>query len=96
MGPLQVHKDSGLGDSHAGLGEGARRIRFASPCESEEPAGRHEPQVLVERIIPKDPYAAWLEQRDAERELERESRPQVRWVHRQRGAQPSEIVARRL
>jgi len=45
-------------------------------------ADRHEPVALTERAKPVDPYAAWLEQREAEREqLER---PQIRWVHRPR------------
>jgi len=66
-----------------------------SPPEALEPAGRHEPQSLMERIVPKDPYAAWLEQREAERELERESSPQIRWVHRPRG-EAGRIIARRL
>jgi hypothetical protein len=67
---------------------------FARPGDGADMAGRHEPQILIERIVPTDPYAAWLEQREAERELEQ--RPRVRWVHRQRGADGRAIVARRL
>jgi hypothetical protein len=59
-------------------------------------AGRHEPQILIERIVPQDPYAAWLEQREAEGERDRERRSQIRWVHRQRGADGRTIAARCL
>jgi len=95
MGPLQAQTDSVL-DSRAGLTDGPRRIRFATPIEPEDFAGRREPQILIERIVPRDPYAAWLEQREAEGEREREARPQVRWVHRQRGADGRAIAAGRL
>jgi hypothetical protein len=37
---------------------------------------RHEPQVLTSRIVPVDPYKAWLAAREAEHG---ESEP-VRWV----------------
>jgi hypothetical protein len=84
MGPLQTQTDSGTRDS----------FRFAGRGEGPDLVSRHEPQILIERIVPKDPYAAWLEQREAEREFE--DRPRVRWVHRQRGADGRAIGARRL
>jgi len=96
MGPLQANTDTGWDCSSTGLVEGPRRLRFTRPAQDLEPAGRHEPQSLIERIVPKDPYAAWLEQREAERELERESNPQIRWVHRPRAAAGTAIIARRL
>lgn len=96
MGPLQANADTGWDGSSTGLAEGPRRLRFTRPPEDLETAGRHEPQSLIEGIVPKDPYAAWLEQREAERELERESSPQIRWVHRPRGEAGTAIVARRL
>jgi len=73
---------------------GSDGFRFAGGDEANEMTGRHEPQILVERIVPKDPYAAWLEQREAARE--HEERPRVRWVHRQRGGDGRAIAARRL
>jgi hypothetical protein len=73
------------------------RPRFAGLPAGDEPAdGRHEPQALCERMTPADPYAAWLEQREAEAELQREGRPQIRLVHRPRGGGGPGIVARRL
>ncbi|MGO9488795.1 MAG: hypothetical protein ACLQBB_07185 [Solirubrobacteraceae bacterium] len=47
-----------------------------------ETESRHEPQSLRVGPAPVDPYAAWLEQREAERE--RVEQPGVRWVHRPR------------
>ncbi len=70
--------------------------RFASSGLADEPTGRHEPQVLIERVLPADPYAVWLEQREAQGEREREARPQIRLVHRPRGGGGQGIVARRL
>jgi hypothetical protein len=58
--------------------------------------GRHEPQALIERTVPRDTYASWLEGREADRERERENAPQIRWVHRPRGEDGRAIVARRL
>jgi hypothetical protein len=84
MGPLQAQTDSGTLEG----------FRFAGRGEAADLAGRHEPQILVERIVPKDPYAAWLEQREAEREFG--DRPRVRWVHRQRGPDGRAVAARRL
>ncbi len=31
-------------------------------------ASRHDPQMFTARAVPADPYAAWLEQREADRE----------------------------
>lgn len=84
MGSLQAQRDSRRSDSFS----------IAAGVDASEMAGRHEPQVLIERIVPKDPYAAWLEQREAQREFE--ERPRVRWVHRQRGGDGRAIGARRL
>jgi hypothetical protein len=82
MGSLRTETDS-----EASIG-----FRLAN--EAAEMEGRHEPQMLVERIAPKDPYAAWLEQREAARE--HQERPRVRWVQRQRGGDGRAIGARRL
>jgi hypothetical protein len=32
-------------------------------------ASRHEDQLLTARVIPEDPYTAWLDQRERERQL---------------------------
>jgi hypothetical protein len=84
MGPLQTQTDSRAADT----------LRHGWTGEATEMMGRHEPQILVERIVPKDPYAAWLEQREAEGE--HVDRPRVRWVHRQRGPDGRAMVSRRL
>jgi hypothetical protein len=49
---------------------------------SEPTLTRHEPFVFTERAFPRDPYAAWLEQREADRQREEDS--QIRWVYRPR------------
>jgi hypothetical protein len=41
---------------------------------------RHEPDSFAVRAIARDPYAAWVEQREAERE----GHQAIRWVYRQR------------
>jgi hypothetical protein len=43
---------------------------------------RHEPQAFTARALPRDPYAAWLEQREAERQ--RDEGSAIRWVYRPR------------
>jgi hypothetical protein len=43
---------------------------------------RYEPQSFGLCRVPADPYTAWLEQREADRELD--DHPQVRWVVRPR------------
>jgi hypothetical protein len=50
--------------------------------ESDEVTSRYEPQAFTPRACPLDPYTAWLEQREAERE--REGLPPVRWIYRVR------------
>jgi hypothetical protein len=44
---------------------------------------RHDAQMLAPHSAPVDPYAAFLQQREAERE--REQPREVRWVYRQLG-----------
>jgi hypothetical protein len=50
---------------------------------SDEMIGRHEPQMLNERAFPRDPYAAWLAEQEADRE--RAEGSNVRWIQRPRG-----------
>ena len=49
---------------------------------SEPMMTRHEPQSLTERAFPRDPYAAWLEQREADRQRDEDT--PIRWVYRPR------------
>jgi hypothetical protein len=95
MGQLQANMETGWDGAATALAE-RPGVRFARPLEAERDAGRHEPQNLIERIVPRDPYAVWLEQRERDRERERERGSQVRWVHRPRGGDGGTIVARRL
>jgi len=37
------------------------------PLKPEETPSRHDEQMLAARILPVDPYEAWLEQREADR-----------------------------
>lgn len=46
----------------------------------DETLGRCEAQAIISRAVVADPYAAWLERREAERRLREPS--QVRWVYR--------------
>ncbi len=46
----------------------------------DETLGRCEAQAIVSRAVATDPYAAWLERREAERRLR--ERPEIRWVYR--------------
>jgi hypothetical protein len=43
------------------------------------PLGRCEAQAIISPAAATDPYAAWLERREAERRLS--ERPEVRWVY---------------
>jgi hypothetical protein len=96
-GTAKVHSASRLtsvvkrvkGVIKMGLLRGARRrgedvgigLRIDHGAANDEAACRYEPQFLSARPVPADPYAAWLQQREAEREIE--IRSQVRWVHGQ-------------
>jgi hypothetical protein len=63
-------------------GDGSLLRTVAPPaCELEDaPLGRCEAQALLTRAVATDPYAAWLERREAEQRLR--ERPDVRWVYR--------------
>jgi hypothetical protein len=50
--------------------------------ETDGMASRYEPQSFTPRVCPPDPYTAWLEQREGDRE--REGFAPVRWIHRPR------------
>jgi len=59
-----------------------RGIELSAREEADQTASRHDPQMLTARAVPADPYAAWLEQREAD--LRRDDRLTVR-SRRERG-----------
>jgi hypothetical protein len=77
---VHPHRHTKRDDSYGPFTAYPRSVQLSSMGGLDEPASRHEPQILIERSAPKDPYAAWLEQREAE--SEREARPPIRWVQR--------------
>ncbi len=74
------------GNRHSGRGAGAPQRLGTGPIErlgrdlDEGTLGRCEAQAIVTRAVATDPYAAWLERREAE-QRQRE-RPEIRWVYR--------------
>jgi|GEM_PF-2733570 len=92
MGPLQQGTHTGRDGTSAGLAQEPRRLRITGPPDAEAD-GRHEPQSLIERSLPRDPYAAWLERHEAELERERRRGPRIRWVNRPRGPSAAAIAA---
>jgi hypothetical protein len=83
MGPLQSRRFSRR-DTASSLNIAAiPHTRLFTRDEPDEMMGRHEPQTLTERAFPRDPYAAWLAQREADCESTEGSN--VRWIHRPRG-----------
>jgi hypothetical protein len=56
--------------------------RDASDQQEAAPS-RYEAQTISSRPAASDPYAAWLERREAERR--RQEQPRIRWVHRLSG-----------
>ena len=59
---------------------GARPIDRLSRDLDDGTLGRCEAQAIVTRAVAADPYAAWLERREAERR--QRERPEIRWVYR--------------
>jgi hypothetical protein len=74
------------GNRHGGRGAGAPQRLGARPIErlardlDDGTLGRCEAQAIVTRAVASDPYAAWLERREAERR--QRERPEIRWVYR--------------
>ena len=74
------------GNRHSGRGAGAPQRPGARPIErlgrdlDDGALGRCEAQAIVTRAVVADPYAAWLERREAERR--QRERPEIRWVYR--------------
>jgi hypothetical protein len=59
-----------------------RSIQASAQDGPQQVADRHEPQMFTARTPRADPYTAWLEQREADREQDEHMR--VRWIYRQR------------
>jgi hypothetical protein len=76
MGPFQARRRS------AQQAPSLHLVCPASASFCDQEASRHEPQTLAPRAVARDPYAAWAEQRDAERQ--REQGEPIRWIYRQR------------
>jgi hypothetical protein len=72
--PNQPHLRAGVNDDNGPL----RSLELSLRGGSFDAESRHEPQVLTSRIVPVDPYKAWLAEREAEHG---ESEP-VRWIVR--------------
>ena len=67
MQPLHTpeHKRQRISSSNYDSGSSrAERLAQDGPGQM---ASRHEPEILVTRVVPTDPYTAWLSQREAER-----------------------------
>jgi hypothetical protein len=63
--------------------QGGSLLRTVPPSArnlEDETLGRYEAQAIASRAVASDPYAAWLERREAERS--RQERPEIRWVYR--------------
>ena len=80
MRPLQALRNSlhhGVSDDHV---THPQAIELSARGDSNRTAGRHDAQVLIRRTVPADPYAVWLEQREADREREaRRLNPHDAW-----------------
>jgi len=83
MGILRGNRHSGRGAA-APQRLGARPIERLSRDLDDGTLGRCEAQAIVTRSVATDPYAAWLERREAE-QRQRE-RPETRWVYRYPGS----------
>jgi hypothetical protein len=60
-------------------------------------ASRHEPQIVVSRAVPADPYTAWREQREAESGSAGATAPTTRRFTRSRPAKaPWDAITVRL
>ncbi len=75
------------GNRHTGRGAicldrlGAQSIGLGARGEADDGTfGRCEAQAIVSRTVAADPYAAWLERREAEERLQEQ--PEIRWVYR--------------
>jgi hypothetical protein len=62
---------------------------FQVPGQS---ASRHDPQIAISRAVPIDPYAAWLERREADSRSSSTTRPLRRFVRGQSSKAPWEAI----
>ncbi len=81
MRPLQALKHTGRHSSATDQTASLRGIAQSAPDGPARTASRHDAQVLRPgRIIPADPYAVWLRQREADREREEHRlNPRAAW-----------------
>ncbi len=79
MGILRGNRQSGR-STGAPQRLGARPIERLGRDLDDGTLGRCEAQAIVTRTAAPDPYAAWLERREAEQRLR--ERPEIRWVYR--------------
>ncbi len=80
MRPLQALKHSLRHVSSTGEGTSPQSIPAPARDAPNLTASRHDAQVFTRRIVRADPYAEWLQQREAEREREeRRLNPNDAW-----------------
>ena len=80
MRPLQALRHSLRHVSSTDHGTSPRSIPAPARDAPSLTASRHDAQVFTRRIVPADPYAQWLQQREAEREREeRRLNPRAAW-----------------
>jgi hypothetical protein len=82
MGPLRAPRHSLRNPFSIHDIAHSRSVEPSAQDEPQQVADRHEPQTFTARALCADPYTAWLEQREADRE--REGNMRVRWIYRQR------------
>jgi hypothetical protein len=69
------------------LGTDQRNVAPSVHDRLDRGEGRFEPQDFGARIVPRDPYAVWAKQREAERQPQADV--PVRWVFRPRAVGPT-------
>ncbi len=80
MRPLQTLRRSLQHVSFTGYFTRPQSIPAPAQDAPELTASRHDAQVFTRRIVPADPYAVWLQQREADREREeRRLNPRDAW-----------------
>ena len=80
MRPLQALRHPLRHVSSTGHGTSPQNIPAPAQDAPNLTASRHDAQVFTRRIVPADPYAVWLQQREAEREREeRRLNPRDAW-----------------
>jgi hypothetical protein len=89
MGPLRARRHALRHASSSEYIRQARSVAIFTSDERDQSESRHEPEAFGTRSVPADPYTAWLERRQADRERE----DPVRWVMRPRSLAGTAIRA---